>query len=475
MATLVKNVLADRYASDAIRTIWSESGKIVIERELWIAIMKAQKALGIDIPSEAIDDYEENLKTVDLDSIRDRERVTKHDVKARIDEFCALSGHEHIHKGMTSRDLTENVEQLQIYQSLEILIEKCVACLSKLGELAEIHRTVVITGRSHNVPAQPTTFGKKLAMCGEEFVHSIHSLVDFYHQYPVRGLKGAVGTQTDQLTLFDGDSEKARDLDVQVRKHLGIHHQWNAVGQVYPRSLDFELISALYQLTSGPSNFSRMIRLMAGHETASEGFAKGQTGSSAMPHKMNSRSCERIHGFRTLLSGYLTMASNLAGDQWHEGDVSCSVVRRVMLPDAFFAIDGLLNTWRSVLDQLEVYPAMIEGELQTFAPFLMTTTLMMEAVKRGLGRETAHHILKKHAVSAIQSRRGEGKTENKMLSNLAEEDDFPMNLSELKSIVARIHQQIGNAEDQVETFLEQCKELKTRFPGYASHQSENIL
>ena len=475
MGSLVKNVLADRYASESLRAIWSEEGKIKIERTLWVAIMKAQKSLGIDIPNEAIVAYEAKVEEINLKSIRDRELVTKHDVKARIDEFCALAGHEHIHKGMTSRDLTENVEQLQVFQSLDLILNKSVACLHKLAELAEKHRGLVITGRSHNVPAQPTTFGKKLAVYGEELLHAIEALKQFKDSYPVRGLKGAVGTQTDQLTLFNGDAEKAMELDARVREHLGIQKQWDAVGQVYPRSLDFELVSALYQLTSGPSNFARMIRLMAGHETASEGFAKGQTGSSAMPHKMNSRSCERVHGFRAILSGYVTMASNLAGDQWHEGDVSCSVVRRVLLPDAFFAVDGMFNTWRSILEQLVVYPAMIEQELEQFAPFLMTTTLMMEAVKKGLGRETAHHLIKKHAVDEIYNRREKAVLENQLLDRLAQEAEFPLGLEELKTIVEGIHQQIGTADAQVQRFVDRTLALLEAFPGAKALEAEAIL
>jgi adenylosuccinate lyase len=475
MGSLVKNILADRYASENLKALWSEEGKVRMERRLWIAILHAQRDLGLSIPMDAIAAYEAHCDEVDLDSIRNRERITKHDVKARIDEFCALAGHEHIHKGMTSRDLTENVEQLQVHRSMAHLLNKAVACLSRLADLAGRYRGLVVTGRSHNVPAQPTTFGKKLAMHGEEMAHALRALHTFYRNYPVRGLKGAVGTQTDQLTLFEGESAQALALDERVRSYLGIPNQWESVGQVYPRSLDFELVSHLYQLSAGPSNLARTIRLMAGHETASEGFAKGQTGSSAMPHKMNSRSCERIHGFRTILSGLLTMASGLAGDQWHEGDVSCSVVRRVVLPDSFFAIDGLLNTLMAVLDQLVVYPAMIERELQDFAPFLMTTTLMMEMVKQGLGREGAHHLIKVHAVAEIADRRELGVSENHLLERLASDPECPLSLETIREIVARIHQQTGNASIQVDLFHKQVEALREQLPGYRELQAENIL
>ena len=158
---------------------------------------------------------------------------------------------------------------------------------------------------------------------------------------------------------------------------------------------------------------------MAGHETASEGFAPGQTGSSAMPHKMNSRSCERVNGFHVILKGYLAMAAGLAGDQWNEGDVSCSVVRRVMLPDSFFAIDGMFETFLTVLDQMDAYEAVIDAETAHYLPFLMTTTIMMEAVKAGVGRETAHKAIKEHAVATVNDLRHGKIDRNNLVERLA--------------------------------------------------------
>ena len=206
---MIPNVLAERYASPAISEIWSAEGRIVLEREFWIAVMKAQKDLGLDIPQEAIDAYESVKDQVNLPSIMERERVTRHDVKARIEEFCDLAGHQHIHKGMTSRDLTENVEQLQVYRSLLIIREKAVTTLAKLKKRSVQWRDLVITARTHNVAAQPTTFGKRIAMNGEELLGALDMLNHLIETYPVRGLKGAVGTQMDQLSLFDGDAEKA--------------------------------------------------------------------------------------------------------------------------------------------------------------------------------------------------------------------------------------------------------------------------
>ena len=298
---MIPNVLAERYASPAMYELWSAEGRIILEREFWIAVMKAQQDLGLPIPGEAIEAYEKVKGQVDLASIDERERVSRHDVKARIEEFNDLAGHQEIHKGMTSRDLTENVEQLQTFSALRVVHGKAVATLAAMAKRASQWRDLVIAGRTHNVAAQPTTFGKRIAMFGEELIDSLERFENLLAGYPVRGLKGAVGTQMDQLSLFGGDAAKVAELESRVAGHLGLPDDWVCVGQVYPRSLDLRVVSALTELTSGPSSMCTTLRLMAGHELASEGFAKGQTGSSAMPHKMNARSCERVNGFHVIL------------------------------------------------------------------------------------------------------------------------------------------------------------------------------
>ena len=386
----IADVLAQRYATKPIRDIWSARGKIVLEREFWIAVMRAQRDLGLDIPEEAIEAYERVKNDVDTASINARERVTRHDVKARIEEFCALAGCEHIHKGMTSRDLTESVEQLQVFRSLEHIRLKTVAAIRRLAERAAETRDVAITARTHNVAAQLTTLGKRFAMFGEDLLVAFRELEALIANYPARGVKGAVGTQLDLLTLFDHDLAKVAEFDARVRRHLGIPHAFNATGQVYPRSLDFATVATLVHIGAGASSFAKTLRLMAGHELAGEGFLPGQVGSSAMPHKMNSRSCERLNGLHVILKGYLSMTAALAGDQWNEGDVSCSVVRRVALPDSFFAIDALLETFLVILNQMEINVPVIAREKNHYLPFRPTTTNMMEAGKRGVGRETAH-------------------------------------------------------------------------------------
>ncbi len=472
---MIPNVLAERYASQALKNIWSAEGRITLEREFWISVMKAQQELGLEIPNDAILAYERVKDSINLESIMERERVTRHDVKARIEEFNDLAGHQHVHKGMTSRDLTENVEQLQVFRSLEVIRLKVLASLHRMSELATKWSDLVITARTHNVAAQQTTFGKRLSMFGEELILALNSLEHTISAYPVRGLKGAVGTQMDQISLFDGNTQNALDLEAAIAKHLGIPQKWTNVGQVYPRSLDYQIVSVLNQLSSAPSSFAKTLRLMAGHETASEGFAPGQTGSSAMPHKMNSRSCERLNGFATILKGYLTMASGLSGDQWNEGDVSCSVVRRVMLPDSFYAIDGLLETFLTILDQMDTYAPVIEKENTYYRPFLLTTTIMMEAVKAGMGREEAHSIIKKHAVATVNDLREAKINENNLLTRLADDNAMPLTRKQLNNIEVEGKANVGLAKEQIAKFISVVEVKLSDFPEAKALMPDAIL
>ncbi len=470
----IPNVLAARYASPSMVDIWSPRGKVVQERHLWLAVLRAQADLGLDVPADVIAAYEAVVDDVDLDSIAARERVTRHDVKARIEEFNALAGHEHVHKGMTSRDLTENVEQLQVRRALEQVRDRCVAALARLARLATEHSDLVIAGRSHNVAAQATTVGKRFANAGEELLQATRRITELLDRYPLRGIKGPVGTQQDMLDLL-GDTDALARLEASVAAHLGFSEVLDDVGQVYPRSLDLDVVSALVQVSSGPANLARTLRLMAGQELATEGFKEGQVGSSAMPHKMNMRSCERVNGFAVILSGHLTMATGLVGDQWNEGDVSCSVVRRVMLPDAFLALDGLFETFLTVLDELGVYPAVISAELERYLPFLATTKILMAAVKDGVGRETAHEAIKEHAVAVALEMREAGRRDNDLLDRLAADDRLPMDRDVLGGLLSQPSDFVGAAGEQVARFVERVGALTDAHPEAAAYSPGDIL
>ncbi len=473
--TSVPNVLAARYASADMVRLWSPEHKIVLERELWLSVLEAQRDLGVAVPDDAIDAYRRVIDQVDLDSIDARERVTRHDVKARIDEFCALAGHEHIHKGMTSRDLTENVEQLQLRRSLVVIRGRMLAALARLAERAAESATVVMAGRSHNVPAQATTLGKRFANAGEELLQALYRVDDLLARYPMRGIKGPVGTQQDMLDLFDGDGARLEQLESRVAAHLGFDAWLTNVGQVYPRSLDLDVVAALVQAAAGPADLALTIRLMAGQELATEGFRPGQVGSSAMPHKMNSRSCERIGGLLAILRGHLTMVASLAGDQWNEGDVSCSVVRRVALPDAFLAIDGLFETFLTVLADFGSYPAVIERELDRYLPFLATTKVLVAAVRNGVGREQAHEAIKEHAVAAALRLREDGAEGNDLIERLAADPRLGLAPDELAGVLAHPIDFVGRAPEQVAAFVATVSTLVSADPAAAGYRPGDIL
>ncbi|MFM7063978.1 MAG: adenylosuccinate lyase [Actinomycetes bacterium] len=469
------NVLAHRYASPEMVELWSPRHKVVLERQLWIAVMRAQSELGIDVPAEAVDAYTSVVDQVDLDSIDARERVTRHDVKARIDEFSALAGFEHAHKGMTSRDLTENVEQLQVRAGLELVRDRAVAALVALARLAAEHADTVIVGRSHNVAAQATTLGKRFANYGQELLQAVERVDELIARYPLRGLKGPVGTQQDLLDLLDGDTARLDQLEQRVATHLGFDHVLDNVGQVYPRSLDLEVVSALVQLVSGPASLATTLRLMAGNELVTEGFRPGQVGSSAMPHKMNARSCERVCGFRVILNGYLTMAAGLAGEQWNEGDVSCSVVRRVMLPDSFLAADGAFETLLDVLRGFGAYPAVVARELDRYLPFLGTTKVLMAAVRHGVGREEAHEAIKEHAVAVALEMREQGLTQNDLVERLGNDTRLGLGPEAVAAAMGDPMTFIGNAAGQTAAFVAAVETLATRYPEAAVYQGGDIL
>ena len=469
----IPNVLAARYASADLVSLWSPEQKVVLERQLWLAVLKAQRDLGVEVPDGVVEDYERVIDQVDLESIAARERVTRHDVKARIEEFSDLAGQEHIHKGMTSRDLTENVEQLQLLRSLELVRTRVAAVLARLAALAVEHTDTVMAGRSHNVAAQATTLGKRFATAADELLVAFDRLENLIERYPLRGIKGPVGTAQDMLDLL-GDESTLDQLEDRVMQHLGFNRRFVSVGQVYPRSLDFDVLSTVVQLAAAPASLAKTIRLMAGHELVTEGFKPGQVGSSAMPHKMNTRSCERVNGLAVVLRGYLSMIGELAGDQWNEGDVSDSVVRRVALPDSFFALDGLLETFLTVLAEFGAFPAVIERELDRYLPFLTTTKVLMASVRGGVGRETAHEAIKEHAVAVALEMR-EGRAENDLLDRFAADDRIPLDRGELDKLLADRISFTGTAGRQVAQVAERVTRVLERFPEATGYVPQPIL
>jgi len=446
---VIPNVLANRYATKEMVAIFDPINKIIAERKFWITILRLQKAGGLSITDSEIASYEKVVEKVDLSSIEKRERANRHDVKARIEEFNSLAGLEKIHIGLTSRDLTENIELIAIKDGLNLVRRRTLETLFLLEKSITKYEKTYMVGRSHNVAAQVTTLGKRFATCAQELLFSLKSLEELIARLPLRGLKGPVGTGQDQIATL-GSIKDLYKLEENLAKEYGFEYILSSVGQIYPRSIDFEVVSKLLQIASAPSSMATTIRLMSGFGLVSEGFKSGQVGSSAMPHKMNARSSERINGMMVLLRGYATMAVDLAGDQWNEGDVSCSVVRRVMIPDAFYTIDGLLHTFMTVLTEFGIYEENINKELSEQLPFLATSQILTELVKKGMGREVAHELIKKHAITT---------TASNFFNALASERDFPLSIKELNNLIKDPASFAGSAIDQVHVVVDEIKKM----------------
>ncbi len=468
----VPNLLAERYAGEAMRAIWSPHAKIRREREFWVAVLEEQIELGLEVPEGAPAAYRAVIDEIDVASIARRERRLRHDVMARLEEFCALAGCEYLHWGLTSRDVTENVEQTQIRDAMRLVLTKAVAAVDRLARRAGELASVAVVARTHNVPAQVTTFGRRFATAGEELTRAIRRLEAQIEDYPLRGLKGPVGTQADLLALFGGDPSKVDALEAALAERLGFDRTLAAVGQVYPRSLDFDVVSCLFGIAAGPANLATTIRLMAGHELITEGFGSEQVGSSAMPHKTNARSCERIDGLATLLRGHLTMTADLAGVQWNEGDVSCSVVRRIVLPDVFFTVDGLLETFLTVIVELEPFPAVAAEELRGQAPLLASSALLVAAAEAGADRSHAHAVLKRHSAAAVAAQRA-GRTYD-LVAALGNDGDFPLTTEDVEAVLKEAVEP-GRAESQVAAFVEAAAELVDRYPDAREVAPEPLL
>jgi len=459
------SIVGKRYASSQMQSIWSAETKILKERELWIAVMRVQAKLGIDISSEVIADYESVKTKIDLGSIERREAELKHDVKARIEEFNALAGHQKIHLGLTSRDVTENIEGWQIKTSVELTFSASAQLLEELAKMIESYSDLAIVGRTHNVPAQLTTLGRRFASWSEEFLIALENLDTFYTKYRIKGIKGAIGTGSDLKALHSDDW---LEVERAVTDELGIEKTLIAPSQIYPRSLDFQVIASLYQLAAPIASIATNIRLMAGLSLLSEGKMSGQVGSSAMPHKDNPRLSERVGGLFILLKGYLTMVSEISGNQWNEGDVSESVVRRVALADSFYSIDAILRSMKKILSELQVNESAISRELDIELEYLLSSKVLLKAVEKGIGRESAHSLILKSATESRSSASGA------FFELLAKNKELGLSLSELEALKSNSGEHLGDASKQAQQVLELARTQISALKKFGNQSLDEI-
>jgi adenylosuccinate lyase len=432
-----------------MKTIWSREFKIKSERDLWITVLKTQKRLGLEVSDEVISQYVRVKDVINLQSIDDREMKTKHDVMARIDEFNELSGNQRIHIGMTSRDLTENIELFQIGSALELVQMKSLALIKYLADFSKNNMDLAMVARTHNIPAQVTTMARRSAAWMEELLFAIRHLEGLQKRLPLKGIKGPIGTGEDLNDLF-GDAYQ--DIESEIAAELGFGNVLKAPSQIYPRSIDYEVLTTLAQIASAPSNIATNIRIMSGLGLVSEGFSEGQVGSSAMPHKVNPRLSERVNGLTAILKGYVVMIQELIGNQWNEGDVSCSVVRRVAIADSFYTIDAILDTSMRTIRDLVIHREVIGRELEENLPFLLSSKLLALAVKNGVGREDAHSIIKKYSQLAGESFRKSGV--NNLFELITTDKSLGISLKSIEELLAS-SKLLGSAKKQCELLIKE--------------------
>jgi adenylosuccinate lyase len=327
---------------------------------------------------------------------------------------------------------------------------KACAFLFKLGEKIRIFKGLPIVARTHNVPAQVTTLGKRFATWAEELMFATKHVQELRNRLPLRGIKGAVGTQQDLMSVLDSLSV---NLDDQIAQLFEFKHIAASSSQIYPRSFDYEIITSLVQLSAAATNVATNVRLMSGFGLVNEGLTENQVGSSAMPHKNNARLSERVTGLGVVLKGYAMMLSDISGNQWNEGDVSCSVVRRVALPEAFFAIDAILDTSINIISNLVINERAIESELTENLPFLLSSKILMKAVQGGLGRETAHKLIRKHALEALDNFYQSG--ENNFLELITKDQHLGIPSEFLKALADTPLQHTGRSQSQCDLVLDQ--------------------
>ena len=447
---MIENVLAARYASKEMTELFDREKRYLLERELWISILRLQIQNGLKVSLDAISAYEKVKEKINLESIDKREIQLKHDVKARIEEFNSLANQDCIHIGLTSRDITENIDLYLIKAGLMKVRDKSIYVLKLFGDLIEKYKELYFVSRTHNVPAQLITLGKRFSLYAEELIDAIDKLDYEITNLKFRGLKGAVGTATDLLTLFS--ATQIDSIEKELAENFGFKGSFENVGQIYPRSQDFSFMTALLQVCNPIDSFAKTFRLMAGENLVSEGFESNQVGSSAMPHKRNARTAERVNSLLIVMRGLCSMAIELSGNQWNEGDVSCSAARRVMIPDSFFVVDGVLNSIMFILKNIQINEKEINAEIDKEIPKLVSSKILMHSVNNGVGREFAHKKIKE-----LINRHTENLSAFKQALIL--ESELKIDDKSLESIFHDKKSLIGLAVNQCELVLKRIRKI----------------
>ncbi len=446
--------LVERVATKAMVELWSAQRKFSTWRRCWLALAEAEQELGLDITDEQLDEMRAHLDDIDFEQARQFERETRHDVMAHIHTFALVAPKAKpiIHLGATSSYVGDNTHLLLMREGLQLLLDKAVNVLARLAAFAEEWKDLPTLGYTHYQPAQVVTVGKRACLWAQDILMDVEDLEDAIARLKCRGVKGTTGTQASFMALFDGDSEKVRRLDELVARKLGFDSSYPVTGQTYPRKVDSHVLQVLARIGESVHKFATDMRLLANLKEIEEPFEKHQVGSSAMAYKRNPMRCERACALARFLMVAPLHAEFTTATQWFERTLDDSAIRRLSLPEAFLACDGILNLYLSIMEAPVVYPKVIERHLKAELPFMATENIIMAGVKRGGDRQELHEAVRTHSHAAA-ARVKEGH-DNDLLDRLAGDPVIDMTRVEMEHILD-VRQFVGRAPQQVSEFLQE--------------------
>jgi len=455
--------LVERYASRAMVEIWSPRTRYGQWRRLWLALAEGERALGVPIPNEAIEQMRAHLDDIDFNAVAAYERRKRHDVMAHIDAFAdvAPAARPFIHLGATSAYVTDNTDLILMRRGLELLRVKALRVLQALGAFAREWRDEPTLGSTHLQPAQPTTVGKRATLWMQDLVLDLGDIDYRIDTMPCRGVKGTTGTQASFLTLFDGDHERVRQLDQYVARSIGFKTSIPVSGQTYTRKLDAQVLAAVAGVAASAAKFASDLRVLQAVGEIEEPFEEEQVGSSAMAYKRNPMRCERINSLARFVLSLEPNANQTHSVQYFERTLDDSANRRLVIPESFLATDAILVLMENVVCGLEVHPARIRRRLADELPFMATEELIVRAVRAGGDRQRAHERIRVASVAAARALK-DGADRNDMLDRLATDPEFGVSIDEMR-LTLDPRRFIGRAPEQVAEFLSEVVEpLLTR-------------
>ncbi|AEM73195.1 adenylosuccinate lyase [Caldicellulosiruptor acetigenus] len=473
MNDIYETPLNSRYASDEMKRLFSNDTRFKLWRKLWIALAEAQKELGLDITDEQIEEMKRYAEDINYEVARQKEKELRHDVMAHIHAFGeqAKKARPIIHLGATSCFVTDNADIIIMYEALKLIRKKLVNCINVLSEFALKYKDMPTLGFTHFQPAQLTTVGKRAMLWVQDLVMDLEFLEYVMEHTYLRGVKGTTGTQASFMVLFNGDEEKVKMLDKLVCKKMGFEKSFPLTSQTYPRKYDFLVLSVLASIAQSSYKFANDIRLLQHLKEIEEPFEKTQVGSSAMAYKRNPMRSERICALARYVMVNIQNPLFTASVQWLERTLDDSANRRISIPEAFLAVDAILNLYHNVASGLVVYERMIERHIQQELPFMATENILMEAVKRGGDRQDLHERIRRYSMEAGRNVKEFGK-ENNLIELISNDPSFKLSKEEIEAILDP-KKFVGRAPSQVQEYYDEyVKPILERYKDELGFESQ---